>query len=155
LTARTLSRIECAPLGFNPDPVLTFQMMPPGPRFLDGVREWESDLTTVPGVQAVGAISHLPLDKEIPNWYGPFRPQGMSAEQAATLVSDLRCVTPGYFNAMGIRLLEGRLFDSQDRDGGRLVAIVDELLARQTWPGESAVGKVLDASHTTGNGFED
>jgi hypothetical protein len=56
---------------------------------------------------------------------------------------------------MGVRLLEGRFFDAQDRRGGRLVAVVDDVLARQTWPGESAVGTTIDASHATPNGFED
>ena len=48
---------------------------------------------------------------------------------------------------MGARLLEGRYFDAQDRAAGRLVAIVDEMLARSTWPGQSAVGKKIEVQH--------
>jgi putative ABC transport system permease protein len=62
-------------------------------------------------------------------------------------------VTPGYFAAMDARLLEGRYFNSLDRAGGRQVLIVDELLARSTWPGQSAIGKKIEAEHVTTEGF--
>jgi predicted permease len=101
----------------------------------------------------VGATSHLPLDTDIPNWYSPYQPEGIDKNQAATLVSDLRCVTPGYFAAMGAHLLEGRYFDPQDRANTRQVAIVDDLLARTTWPGQSAIGKRIVAEHVTNDGF--
>ncbi|MBP1636306.1 MAG: efflux pump, inner rane subunit, partial [Acidobacteria bacterium] len=49
--------------------------------------------------------------------------------------------TPGYFAALGIRLQAGRLFGDQDRSAG--VAVIDENLARQYWPGENPLGKRL------------
>jgi hypothetical protein len=70
------------------------------------------------------------------------------------MIADYRCVTPGYLAAMGARLIEGRYFDQQDRAGGRQVLIVDDLLARSTWPGQSAVGKKMEAEHVTGDGFQ-
>jgi predicted permease len=73
---------------------------------------------------------------------------------AATLVADLRAITPGYFDAMGARLLKGRSFDQHDNAGAREVVIVDDLLARTTWPGQSAIGKRLDAEHLTDRGFQ-
>jgi putative ABC transport system permease protein len=45
---------------------------------------------------------------------------------------------------MGARLLEGRYFDQQDREGGRAVLIIDELIARSTWPGESPIGRKIE-----------
>jgi predicted permease len=153
LTARTLARIERASPGFEPRQRLAFQVAGGLPGGLGGVRDLEAKLAAVPGVEAAGAISHLPLDTDLPNWYSPYRPQGFTESQAAGLVADLRCVTPGYFAAMGTRLVAGRFFDAQDRAGSRAVAIVDEMLARNTWPGESAIGKMMDAEHVTGNGF--
>jgi hypothetical protein len=67
--------------------------------------------------------------------------------------ADYRCVTPGYFRAMNTRLLEGRYFDEQDRTGALRVVVVDELLARTAWPGESAIGKMIQAEHTGPGGF--
>jgi predicted permease len=152
LTARALSKIEQVRPGFEPRHLLTFQIsngIPGGT-----VADWEAQLAAMPGVERVGATSHLPLDTDIPNWYSPYQPEGVDKNQAATLVSDLRCVTPGYFAAMGARLLEGRHFDRQDRAGGPQVAIVDEVLARTTWPGQSAIGKKIVAEHMSENGFE-
>jgi len=152
LTARTLSKIEQVHPGFEPQHLLAFQISSGIPGH--AVADWEAQLAALPGVERVGATSHLPLDTDIPNWYSPYRPEGIDENQAATLVSDLRCVTPGYLAAMGARLLEGRYFDQQDRAGGRHVAIVDDVLARTTWPGQSAIGKKIFAEHVTNNGFK-
>ena len=152
LTARTLSKIEQVHPGFEPHNLLAFQVS----NGITGnaVADWETQLAALPGVERVGATSHLPLDTDVPNWYSPYQPDGLDKNQTATLVSDLRCVTPGYFAAMGARLLEGRYFGRQDRAGGRQVAIVDDLLARITWPGQSAIGKRIVAEHTGDKGFE-
>lgn len=152
LTARTLSKIEQVHPGFEPRGLLAFQVSNGIPR--KEVAGWEAQLTALPGVERVGAISHLPLDADIPNWYGPYKPEGIDSNQAATLVADLRCATPGYFAAMGARLLAGRYFDALDRAGSREVLIVDDLLARTTWPGQSAIGKTIAAEHMTSKGFQ-
>jgi putative ABC transport system permease protein len=47
------------------------------------------------------------------------------------------------FEMLGARLIDGRFFDRGDRDPDNVVVIVDDLLARQLWPGERAVGKRL------------
>jgi predicted permease len=152
LTARTLARIEEVRPGFEPRDLLTFSLT--GGLAIKDIPAWEAQLAALPGVERVGATSHLPLDTDIPNWYSPFRPQGVDAASAATLVADHRCITPGYLAAMGARLLEGRYFDPQDRSGGRPVAIVDETLALAAWPGQSAIGKTIEAEHTGPNGFQ-
>ncbi len=152
LTARTLSKIEEVRPGFEPRHLLAFQISSGLPG--NAVADWEAQLAALPGVESVGATSHLPLDTDIPNWYSAYQPEGISENEAATLVSDLRCVTPGYLQAMGARLLEGRSFDPQDRAGSQQVLIVDDLLARSTWPGQSALGKKIAAEHVTRNGFE-
>ncbi|HEY3936662.1 MAG TPA: ABC transporter permease, partial [Bryobacteraceae bacterium] len=151
LTARTLSRLQQARPGFEPRSLLTFQI---GGMKTNEIAGWESRLATLPGVEFVGATSHLPLDTDIPNWYSPYEPEPMTENHGATFISDLRCVTPGYFAAMGARLIAGRYFDRQDRANSRQVLIVDDLLARTTWPGQSAMGKKIRAEHVTRNGFE-
>ncbi|MBZ5596094.1 MAG: ABC transporter permease [Acidobacteriia bacterium] len=156
LTARTLSKIEQVRPGFEPRHRLTFQIAygrPLNPAVqLKSISDWEAQLAALPGVERVGATSHLPLD-DFPNWYSPYRPKGVTENPTSTRIADHRCVTPGYFAAMGTRLLEGRSFDPQDRAGGRPVLIVDELLARSTWPGQSAIGKIIEAEHVKDWGF--
>jgi putative ABC transport system permease protein len=58
-------------------------------------------------------------------------------------MADHRSVLPGFFRAVGAHLLEGRDFTEEDIAQARLVAVVDDTLARRTWPGQSALGKRL------------
>ncbi len=53
----------------------------------------------------------------------------------------MKQISPGYFDAMGIGLVEGRDFDRLDEEHGAPVVIVTHNLARTCWPGESALGK--------------
>jgi hypothetical protein len=57
-------------------------------------------------------------------------------------------VTPGYFEAMGVSLVEGRLFNRFDRSDTPFVALVNETMARQLWPAESALGRRFETPST-------
>jgi predicted permease len=52
-------------------------------------------------------------------------------------------ITPGYLDAMGIPILEGRAFEPTDRAGSQNVVILSQAAAQRYWPGESAIGRVL------------
>jgi putative ABC transport system permease protein len=54
---------------------------------------------------------------------------------------DVRQVSAGYFETMGIPLVRGRSFAEEDRKGGQAVAMIDENLARQYWPNDDPIGK--------------
>jgi len=146
LTARTLAKIELVRPGFEPLQVLAFQLPGMPSARLD---EWEARFASIQGVDSAGAISHLPFDNTLPNWYGGYRIEGMTPEQAAIFTADSRAVTLGYFATMGIRLIEGRYFDARDKAGATNAVIVDEVVARNTWPGESPIGKQIQAEHMT------
>lgn len=155
LMIRTLIQLHRVSPGFNPARVLTFEMIPAGgqsQRRTSFVDHCEQKLAALPGVEAVGAISHLPLD-DYPNWYSPYAPEGIAEDQKANLLADYRAVTPGYFQAIGAQLVSGRYFDKHDDAGGRQVVIIDSMLARQTWPVESALGKRLNIERFTDEGF--
>ncbi len=147
LTFKTLSNMEQVRPGFQPRYLLAFQIGGP----LHSVDEWQSALAGVPGVKRVGATSHLPFDASIPNWYNQYYPE--ESKDKAPLIADLRCITPGYFAAMGAHLLEGRYFNKQDSAHSQEVAIVDEIVARSTWPGQRAIGKKITVEHASPNGF--
>jgi putative ABC transport system permease protein len=116
------------------------------------VTQFEGKLYALPGVESVGAISHLPLD-DYPNWYSSYAPEGVSEEQRANLLADYRAITPGYFQALGGELIAGRYFNDFDNNSSRNVVIVDKLLAHQTWPGEDPIGKKLSVEQFTDQGF--
>ncbi len=74
--------------------------------------------------------------------------QDSSPERAA--VSHSYAVSPGFFQALDIRLLEGRGFSSQDSEDRQAVAVVNKTFAQQHWPGQSALGRRfawLDPEH--------
>ncbi len=159
LMIRTLAKIQQVRPGFEAQRLLTFEIELPGSRYGDDnarrnfVKEWEAKVRSLAGVESVGAVSHLPLD-DYSNWYSPYRPEGVPADQTATLLADHRSVTPGYLRTMGTRLIEGRYFDDQDRADGHRVVIVDEMLAHSAWPGTSAVGKKIEVEKFTNGQFE-
>lgn len=66
--------------------------------------------------------------------------EGQPAVPERAPVSHSYGVSTGFFQTLDIRLLEGRGFGSQDREGGQLVAVVNKTFAQQHWPGESALG---------------
>jgi putative ABC transport system permease protein len=147
LAARTLFNVERIRPGFDAEQLLAFQL----PGMLPARQaEWEERFANLPGVVRVGAISHLPFDSTLPNWFGDFHVT-IGAERFS-FPADSRGVTPGYLPAMGARLVEGRYFTAQDNDRAPAVVIVDDLLARTVWPGESALGKTIDVEHMTKRG---
>ena len=94
------------------------------------------DLLSVPGVDAVDAVSRLPLEGStlgssvFVEGRSPGRGQGPNVE--------FRRATPGYFGTMRIPLRSGRAFD--DHDGAAQVAVISETMQRKFWPGQSAIG---------------
>jgi putative ABC transport system permease protein len=148
LMIRTLMRLLEVDPGFDSSHTLTFLVSLPGSRYNDStsalfIRQLRQNLAAVPGVRGVGASSHIPFG-DAPNWYSNYWPEGASAEQQDSLMSDYRSITPGYFQSLGVALIVGRDFNDSDDSAHRRVVIVDELLAAQTWPGREPVGQKLN-----------
>jgi predicted permease len=155
LMIATFVHLQKANPGFDPRRVLTFEIQPRGDNVdqtVEFVRECERRVRAVPGVESVGAISHLPLD-DYPNWYSPYEPEGIDPARAKGLLADHRAVTPGYFASIGARLIAGRLFDDRDQPATAPAIIIDDLLAKTTWPGQCAVGKKMNVEHFTNGDF--
>lgn len=94
----------------------------------------------VPGVQEASATATLPLSGF--NWGRSLTVEGypvLPVGQAPLIQHTV--VTPGYFRTMGIPLLAGRDFTDADAADAPKVTVVDERLAREYWPNESAIGK--------------
>lgn len=148
LMARSLAALQDVPLGFQPDHVLTAQVSLPGATYgSDSVvfnffNTLVPRVAAMPGVRSVGAISFLPLTGQ--RAASGFNVEGQpAAGPGEEPVGDMRAVTPGYFAAMGIRIIAGRDIGQDDRANSPSVAVVSERLARTFWPNESAVGHYL------------
>ncbi len=96
----------------------------------------------IPGVTGAGATSNLPLGGRFGD--SVILAEGYALKPGESVISPKRvAVTPGYFDAIGTRLLRGRDFDERDAEGAPLVVIVDERLAERFWPGADPVGRRL------------
>ena len=95
-------------------------------------------LSSVPGVVAAGAVNWVPLGRLLT--MGDFQLEGGRQLPRGYRV-DKPCVSPGYFRAMGIRLLSGRDFEERDATAAPGVVIISQSVARQLWPGEDPIGK--------------
>ena len=146
LLLRSFLRVLDVDPGFRPAGVLTMQISLPQQKYSKQEQVWAffrqalERVRALPGVEAAGAISELPLTDNPDSGTLTVDSQAVPPDQRAP-ETDYRGVTPGYMEAMGISLVEGRLFDEHDSETGAPVAIVDQSLARLYWPKESALGK--------------
>jgi putative ABC transport system permease protein len=159
LLLRSMIMLQQVRPGFDAAHVTTFGVSLPIASYPNGrarnefVRRMEAAIAALPGVEAVGATSQLPLTGS-----GALSPYAYDEQTAAnweSATADGRSVSPGYFRAMGTRLLAGRFFDDRDIPDPnrpdpnlRRVIIVDELLAARAFPGQSAVGQRLQTRPT-------
>jgi putative ABC transport system permease protein len=147
LMLRTLHQLTRVNLGFNAENLLTVQFALPGrvyniERRLTFFRESRARIEALPGVRSAAFAMSLPIDGA--NWGSPF----ILAEKAVPQPKDLPYaafipISANYFEAMGIRLLAGRAFTEAEMTDTPPVAVINELLARNLWPGENPVGKRL------------
>jgi predicted permease len=146
LLVRSFARVQQVPPGFNPSNVLTLELTMSGRKYADAqlvieaYRQVWQRLGRLPGVVATGGVSALPLSQMMA--WGPITVEGRPLPEGQAFINvDIRTVSGDYFRAMGIPLVDGRLFTDHDTRETERVIIVDEHMASQLWPGESAVGK--------------
>jgi predicted permease len=152
LLVRSFVALQQVRPGFDAADVLTFQLALPNGRYPGAnerrtfVRELERRLGELPGARRVGLISKLPLTGSGP--LSPYAFDEATARNWESVTADGRQVSPGYFAAMNTRLVAGRTFTWNDATDTPAVIVIDETLARQAWPGQSAVGKQLQIGPT-------
>ena len=94
----------------------------------------------IPGVGQAGATSTIPFGGT--NNDSVILAEGYQMKPGESLISPASIVaTPGYFEALQVPLLSGRLFTDADHESAPRVIIVDEQLANRFWPGQSPVGR--------------
>ncbi len=145
LLVQTLLRLQSVDPGFRSEGVLTmrtslpmpkYERLPPRRRFYEQVLP---QVRALPGVQAAGYVSFLPLTMRgglFPIWV-----EGQPRERLHTSMDAMfRVASPGYFSAMSIPLLSGRDFGDQDSLDLQRTAIVSAKFARKYWPDRNAIG---------------
>jgi putative ABC transport system permease protein len=143
LLLRSFFRVIHADGGFRAEGVLTASVPLPqttygeDPKRVAVVERVLEAVRAQPGVKL--ASSTLPL---LGGWQSSFSVEGRPEPPPGQRPSaDVARVSTDYFGAMGVRFLEGRVFEPHDRADTTTVCIVDETFARAHWPGTSALGK--------------
>ena len=120
-------------------------------------------LQGIPGVRRVGATSGLPLaegglpdgmfllmtQQEVPRTLDGLGALFQQKERIGN--ADFCRATDGYFQALGIPLARGRLFDAHDGTNAPHVAVISESLARDRWPGQDPIGRTIQFGNMDGD----
>jgi putative ABC transport system permease protein len=153
LLLESFRRLLAVDPGCDPGNVLTLAVSLPDTRYprpdqratfyaelLEGVRH-------LPGVISAAAITPRPLGGDIAT---RFTVEGRPAPAPGQRPrAEYRAVTAGYFETMRIPLRRGRTFEAGDRRGAKAVAVVNETLAAQVFPGQNPLGQRLRIGITT------
>jgi putative ABC transport system permease protein len=166
LLARSLFRLLSVNAGFRTNNVVTMDLLDVWPEtpaekthLVEVLNELIGRLGGVPGVENVGVVSALPLTglgshggylvmsgnetfsslKEYAQVY-----MGLTHDPSRTGQAEYRVASAGYFRAMDIPLLRGRLFEASDGPDTEHVAVVSQSFANKQWPGQDPLGKQIE-----------
>ena len=144
----SLAKMQDVNVGFRPHGLLTASTALPAKSYdtpakqAAFVRNTLERLTNTPGVTSAATINPLPFSGG--SGSGSFEIEGhASLPGDPGPHGDVRTASPKYFATMGIRLIRGRTFTDEDREGTQPVAVIDSNLAKLYWPNEDPVGKHL------------
>ena len=148
LLLRSFQKMRDVKLGFRPDNTLAALYVLPRQRYQtqSAVDEFTktilNDVGQLPGVENVGITSFLPAVGN--NWGIAFTIEGYVPPKGAGLnMASMSLVDGDSFEALGIRVLRGRVFTESDNTGSHLLAIVNRKMAQRYWPGQDPIGKRL------------
>ncbi len=150
LLIRSLIHLETLPPGFNPQGVITAKASLDDARYQNPATFKQlmsssiAAMQHIPGVQAVGVGLSLPFERALNG--GVLLHDGPRAEK--TIGSDTLYATPGFFEALEMKLVAGRTFTAADGAKTQPVAIINASFARKFYPGLNPVGLTVDKGTT-------
>jgi putative ABC transport system permease protein len=140
-------RLQTADYGWDKERLLAFRIALPQSDYQDQdaaagfYKELLPKLAALPGVEAVGGTSLLPMQGNSSTFFEiPGRDVGSLRERPMT---EIRTVFPDYFTTMGTPLVRGRMFGDQDLPSSPPVIIINQRLAELYWPNEDPIGKQI------------
>ncbi|MFP5261897.1 MAG: ADOP family duplicated permease [Blastocatellia bacterium] len=155
LLLKSFQRLMSVDPGFQPDRVLSLRLSLPARKYSSPeqtsqfYRSLLEQVRGLPGVRDAGAISNLPFGSGRTS--DGYVVEGHEPPLSSVYPNaQIRIVSQGYFQSLGIALLRGRDFSEADLGSSPPVAVVDETLALQYWPDGNAVGKRIRYGWATG-----
>jgi putative ABC transport system permease protein len=169
LLGRSLMKVLEVNPGFRVDQIVAMDVSLPrleDPKLRAGQALFFANLIgrlgQIPGVRKVGATSTLPLDgghpdgmfalvapNEVPK---TIKELGVLFRQKQRVgIADFCVATDGYFQALGIPLIRGRIFDGRDGADAPHVAVITQSLARERWPNQDPIGRMIEFGNMDGD----
>jgi putative ABC transport system permease protein len=148
LLVKSFRNLTAIQPGFDPNGVLTAQIALPLDQYqsLDQQRTFFQELVrrlqALPGVTAAGATAALPLRGDA--MISSVQVEGQAPEEMGVLnvpVARINSVSPGYFSALRVPLMEGRLLDERDGADAPSAVVVNQAFVRKFFPKEDPIGK--------------
>jgi putative ABC transport system permease protein len=154
LLIRSVARLSAVNPGFDPDRLLTFDLSLPRTKYGSDTAQIQffdraiAAVAAVPGVRAVGATTEMPFGG---GWStGSFSIEGYTpAPNQPGPWGDIRVVSPGFHQAMRMPLRAGRHLSAGDREGSRLVAVIDDEFVKKYFRGQDPIGKRITRGDPT------
>ena len=146
LLVRSLIHLANSNVGFDPQNVLTFELIPARSRY-DGKGELARfQQQIIDGVSALPGVDSACISVELPGfasgWTNDIVAEGHPGPKRGELINvDWAIVSRDYFRAMRIPILRGRTFTADEDAEGKPVLLVSESLAQKFWPNGDAIGK--------------
>ncbi|MCP4902656.1 MAG: ABC transporter permease [bacterium] len=159
LLARTLVTLSTTDPGFSERNAVTAQIWLPSNHELDddGLRAFQEAVLerarALPGVDAAGAVLGLPVDWGV-RVRSAFSIEGKIVEPGTEAPAGLQAASPGYFQAMGIPILQGRAFSDQDGPESEPVVIVSEAFVERFLGGGNPIGRLIGSGRPDEDDFE-
>ena len=151
LLLRSFGQLASVDAGYDPDGAVALDMALPffTYRSLEDRQAFFSELLerarTLPGVTAAGIAPALPLTGAGGTWLGAYGQPGADLNAPDVVRARYRVGSSGFFEALGVRLVQGRTFQPGDGlPGSELAVLVDQRFADATWPSGGAVGSTLE-----------
>ena len=151
LLIRSVEKLLNVNAGLDPTSSITIDLQLPDANY----REWErvdqfyttltQSLRANPEISGVGAANFLPLE---PGWRIGYSVIGTSVAAAEAPQAQYHIADQGYFSTLRVPVVAGRVFTAQDNAQAIPVVVVNEAMAKQAWPGQSAIGKRIKSAVT-------
>jgi putative ABC transport system permease protein len=159
LLAKSLNRLERAELAIEPSRLLIGELALKYDLYDDKesqrtlMQTISERLAGIPGIRAVSPVVAVPFSGS-GGWDGRPTADGQSPEEAAANpMLNMDVVDPGYFEALGMRIVRGRGFTDADREGSGQVVIVSQSTARYFWPNDDPIGKRMSMGASEDESF--
>ncbi len=153
LTLKSFWNSQDAPLGFQPDRILTMTLSSPKARYdtEEKLHDFQAELIqrieALPGIESAALGENVPFDNL--EWDSTFHVTGTPpSRRGEEPAAEVNVISPDYFKVMKMPLLSGRPFGREERPKRPRSVIIDDTFAARYFPNQNPIGKHIDDNQT-------